>query len=536
MKNGKLNRLGRKEFLLALAIVLTTSTFIFYKVEVLGYTMAKLRPEKGYFVRLVMEVGASSQDVSIDMPLPIDNDRQRITQEKQNAGGLQYSINRNREARWFGRNLDGTYRITYSFFAKTDAKEYAVLPGLGIRSNYPPAMRIYLESSERIQARDPEIVSKARELMPEGMPLADALKNTFEYVYKGLKYENVRGPTDAVSALRLGEASCNGKNRLLVALLRARGIPARVCKGLILQNTQKRTSHAWTEVLVGDKWVPFCPTSGSYARIPENYLELGKDDRPLFTHSKHIQFDWQWIVQPQENHKDQAAWSNISNPLNIINYWVRMKDVHVPLRLIMLILLVPIAGTVICIFRNIFGLVGFGTFMPALIAVAFQETGFFLGSLFFLLMLIMASAFNTCLVRFRLLHIPRLTIVLTFVVIGLVVISIICVNSGLLRGATVTLFPIAILTLTTERFTQTILEDSWKEAAKRLLITYLTASACFLMIGASSLQLLVLAFPELLLLNIAINLLIGSWSGLRISEYFRFRALFQPATKTGGVA
>ena len=62
-----------------------------------------------------------------------------------------------------------------------------------------------------------------------------------------------------------------GKNRLFIALLRARGIPARLCKGLILENTSKRTSHAWTEIFVVDKWIPFCPTNGYFAEIPENY-------------------------------------------------------------------------------------------------------------------------------------------------------------------------------------------------------------------------------------------------------------------------
>ena len=38
-------------------------------------------------------------------------------------------------------------------------------------------------------------------------------------------------------------------------------------------------------------------------------------------------------------------------------------------------------------------------------------------------------------------------------------------------------------------------------------------------------QLLLAAYPELLLVNISINLVIGSWTGLRLVELKRFRFL-----------
>jgi hypothetical protein len=191
---------------------------------------------------------------------------------------------------------------------------------------------------------------------------------------------------------------------------------------------------------------------------------------------------------------------------------------------------------VISIARNIFGLVPFGTFMPALIAVSFQDTGFWLGSVMFLLILLVTSAANFLLTRLRLLHIPRLVIVLTIVVTCLLVFSILAIQVGLTRGAGVSLFPMAILSLTSERFTQTILEDGWREALKRMLVTYVVAAGCFFVISQTTLQIVIAAFPELLLLNIALNLLIGSWSGLRLLEYFRFRWVLNASAGAGRYA
>ena len=529
-------RLVKVEIWLAGLIALLTTGFVWYKVQYLGYTMTTIQPEKGYFVRLLMELEGNREDVRLDVTLPVTSDRQHILQEKQNAEGFRYTITTSREGRWFTPKLDGKRRVTYSFFAQTEARDYPLPNDLHLPLPAPEERdKEYLEETERIQVTHTDIVAKARELMPDGMELSTALHRAFDYVYHGIAYEKVRGTTDALSAFRLQQASCNGKNRLLVALLRARGIPARMASGLILRNTQKRTTHAWTEVRVGTQWVPFCPTSGYFARIPEHYLELGKGDQPAFSHSPRIKFDWKWIIQPQTSHTEQAVWSNANNPLNILNYWVSMQDFHIPLRLIMIVLLVPVAGSVISTARNILGLVPFGTFMPALIAVSFQETGFLLGSTMFLFIILVTSAVNYLLIHLKLLHIPRLVIVLTVVVMSLMAFSILTIKLGLGRGAGVSMFPMAILTLTSERFTQTILEDSWREAAKRILITYVISAGCFLVISRQTLQVLIAAFPELLLLNIALNFLIGSWPGLRLLEYLRFKWVLGTPTTSGRI-
>lgn len=531
-----IRRLLKPELLIAAAVSLVTVGFIGYKVEHLGYTMATIQPEKGYSVRLVIDVEAKNQPVKIEASLPIQSARQTVLDEKQSSQEFQYSITTKRTARWNSQKVTGKQRITYTFFAQTETRDYAIPPGLKLPLPSAEDGDPNVKATQRIQVDNPEIQAKALELMPDGLELSSALRAAFDFAHRGIKYENVRGPTDAVAALRLLEASCNGKNRLLVALLRARGIPARMAQGLILRNTQKRTTHAWTEVLVNGQWIPFCPTSGYFAKIPEQYLELSKGDSPVFSHTQKIGFDWKWIIQAKLNHTEQAVWNNVNNPLNILNYWVSMQDFHIPLRLIMIVLLVPIAGSVITVARNVLGLVPFGTFMPALVAVSFQDTGFIFGSAMFLVIVLVASGLNALLLKLKLLHIPRLAIILTAVVVGMMFFSIVAVKVGLTHGAGISLFPMAILTLTTERFTQTIMEDSWREAIKRVSITYVVSAACFFIISRQWLQVLIAAFPELLFINMAFNLVIGSWTGLRLMEYLRFRYVLSSPTAAGRLA
>ena len=216
-----------------------------------------------------------------------------------------------------------------------------------------------------------------------------------------------------------------------------------------------------------------------------------------------------------------------SNPLNFLNYWVSLKDNEVSIRLIMVILLIPIAASVVSIARSVIGLHTFGTFMPSLIAVSFLDTGYLTGSLFFMTIMALTGLLNLVILRLRILHLPRLVIILTLVVMAIMTTSVLTTWMGLPGASGISLFPIAILSLTSERFSQTILEDGWREAINRTVVSYVVSAVCFLVIAQRDLQMLVAAFPELLLLNISLNIALGSWHGLRVAEYLRFSRLMR---------
>ncbi len=517
---------GVKEIGLALVIVALTGGIIGYKVFVLDYSMTTIEPEDGYYVRLMMNVTGNGNAFKLGVTLPLQSDRQRIKSERESSGGVfRFGITPSRVGRWRAAALSGEHSITYSFFAQTEERTYALPENQPIPESYSKQLREYLGATDRIQSDSALIREKAFELAPEGADLQSALTAIYNFCYSEVKYLKIRGPTDAVTALKLGEASCNGKNRLMVALLRARGIPARMTNGLILENNRKRTTHAWTIARVGDEWVPFCPTNGYFARIPEHYLELARGDIAVFTHSKHVGFDWRFVIQRQLSHREQAVLSNASNPLNILHLWTSLKDYHIPLDLIMIILLIPVGATVVALARNVIGLLPFGTFMPALVAVSFRDTGFLFGAVFFLVVIVVGSSANYLLMKLRLLHIPRLVIIITVVVMALMILSIVCIRLGLTTGAAVSLFPMAILSLTCERFTQSMLQEGWLPAARRMVATFTVAGGCYAVYSLEWLQNIIVAFPELLLINIAINLVLGSWTGVRLMEHYRFRDL-----------
>jgi len=516
---------GMRELLIAVALSALAIGLVIYKVNVLGYRIVEIQPEPGYDVSLTIDVEAANRDVRISTFLPLQTPRQRIRREAESSDGFTFTVSPDREALWEAVELDGKHQIRYGFFAQTEARSYPLPEGLLSPPLPSPELISYLEPTDAIQCEDDDLMAKAWQLMPDGASVADGMRAVFDYVHKDINYKAVRGPTDAVTAYKLQEASCNGKNRLFVALCRARGIPARFAKGLILENINKRTTHAWSEVYLGGEWIPFCPTNGYFAEIPKHYLELAKDDRALFVRTSSIGFDWEFVVTPQVQGLEEAVQANANNPLNFLNYWVSLNNSHVSIRLIMIILLIPIAASVVSVARSVIGLHTFGTFMPSLIAVSFLGTGYLTGSLFFMTIMALTGVLNLSILKLRILHLPRLVIILTFVVMAVMAVSVLTTRMGLPGAAGISLFPIAILSLTSERFSQTIVEDGWKEALNRTVVTYIVSAVCYLVISQRDLQMLVAAFPELLLLNIAFNMAIGSWHGLRVAEYLRFSNL-----------
>jgi len=514
--------IGKTELLVALLIVVATGAFIAWKVLWLGYGMTTIEEQDGYGVRLAMDIQGNGRDCDVRLTLPVVSERQAILQERQVAEGFQYTISPGRIGKWSADNLDGKHAIAYSFIAQTQARKWTLPVGAKIEPADSARLQSYLVPEERTQSEAPEIVAKAAELVPDGTELVPALEAIFNYCARDLKYIEAKGPTDALTAMRLGEASCNGKVRLMVALLRARGIPARVANGLILQSSRKRTTHAWAEAWVVDSWVPFCPTNGWFAEIPEHYLELAKGDVAVMTHTRNIGFDWQWRVTHHLKHREKAVLSNADHPFNILRAWTSLKEYHVSLDLIMVVLMIPIGATVVAFARNIVGITPFGTFMPALVAVSFRDTGFLFGAIMFTSVIAIGCCVNLVLMKMRLLHIPRLTVIITTVVLSILALSVACIRLGIASGAAVSLFPMAILSLTCERFSMALVTDGWKTAANRLLVTFLVSCACYAVINWTFLQLLVAAFPELLLVNIAVNIAMGSWTGMRFAELFRF--------------
>jgi hypothetical protein len=93
------------------------------------------------------------------------------------------------------------------------------------------------------------------------------------------------------------------------------------------------------------------------------------------------------------------------------------------------------------------------------------------------------------------------------------------------RGLSVALFPMVIMTMTIERMSVVWEENGPGEALQQGAGSLLVAAFAYLLMNIELLRYFVFVFPESLLLVLAMTLLLGRYSGYRLTELLRFEVL-----------
>lgn len=513
---------GKRLLLIVALLLATVGGMVLYKVHALGYSLRDTLPLTSYRVTYAMDFDGHGESARVRTFLPASSPRQQISQEENQALGLHFDQRLeglNRVATWTGGDVPDGTRIRYSFSVLPSELQFRIPRGLPVPETYPASVSPYLRPEKEIQVDAPEITATMERIQADRGTMLERLRRIHAFTSE-LKPRPFKGTTDALTALRLGEASCNGKSRLFVALARASGIPARLVGGLILEQGSKKTSHQWVEVYVAGHWVPFCPTNGHFAKLPERYLTLYYGDEALFRHTADINFNYRFEVTSQLVPSPKAKAS-----FTLFNVWALFERMGLSFSLLRTLLMLPVGALIVVLFRNVIGLPTFGTFLPALIAAGAGETGALWGFVGVLIIVAVVAVVRWGIQRMELLHSPTLAILLTAVTLVLLGTSLVAERSGLIKLAHVTFFPIAVLAITAERFYLSFTEQGTRTALKELGGTLFVMLACFAVMDSLALQVLVIGFPEVLLLVVAANIYLGRWVGVRLLEYRRFRRL-----------
>lgn len=215
-------------------------------------------------------------------------------------------------------------------------------------------------------------------------------------------------------------------------------------------------------------------------------------------------------------------------PITFLSRFVNfIVDSGVPINTVVLILMLPIAATIVVFCRQVIGISTFGVFAPSLIAVTFLTTGLGYGLIMFSVILLFGSLFRTLIDKFRLLSIPRLAIVLTFVSFIMLVLMGFGTSFGVTQLLATSAFPMLILSSMIEKFVVAQTEKGSLEALKLVFGTLGIALICFYVISWGFLRTMVVAYPELIIGFIIVNFFLGKWTGMRVTEYFRFKKVLE---------
>jgi len=380
-------------------------------------------------------------------------------------------------------------------------------------------MARYLREEKTIQLTNLQVLNIINQLRNEQITKSKLLERIFDYCSENIVQGGEGAPSDTVGTLQQKMGTTLGLARAMVALCRAAKIPARLVTGFLLESDPDARRHYWVEVHLKKNWLPYDPENGYSGELPITFLPIRRDGIVIVRATNAFDYRAKYSIRrlmPTPILLDLPE-NRLWDIFNLTRLPPGMQEI------IALILLLPLGALITAIFRNIIGIRTFGTFTPSLIALSFVQADWRTGAVVFFIVLSIGILTRLLLNKLKLLMVARLSIILTLVVLCMILAVSILDYLGLTPSASAVLLPMVILTMMIERFNITAEEDGPKEAFKIFAGTLTVAMCCLLVLRVGEIGRLLLTFPETQLFNTAALLLVGRYSGYRLTELWRFR-------------
>ena len=483
-----------------------------YQIFILGIPVTEDETDDLWNIDAKVEFQASPREpVKVQMFVPPLNQDYVSLNESFISNNYGVSVNRvdgNRKLTWSARRASGNQTLYYRLvLTKRYSGEPAKAKGPIFRDS------IAVEGAEKIAAE--------ALLAPIRQHSADVQTFISETIKR---VNNVND--DNVKLLLGGDASTANKAKVIDLLLSIAHVPMERVHTIRLIADAQQSPELWLRSFNGENWLYFNPESGEQG-LPSDRVVWWTGDEPL--------------VSIEGGKKPQVSFTLNNSEMNAIRL-AKLTDENTDVDFLeyslyglplqtqqtyQIMIMIPIGVLVILILRNLGGLQTLGTFTPVLIALAFRETQLGFGIVLFTIITALGLSLRSYLEHLKLQMLPRLSVVLTFVVVLIAVISLFSHKLGLERGLSVALFPMVILTMTIERLSITWEERGGSHAFKVAVGTLFAATLAHLLMTIPELTYFIFTFPAVLLIMVGFMLAMGRYRGYRLTELFRFKAFLK---------
>lgn len=170
--------------------------------------------------------------------------------------------------------VEGVFDISHPRYDGSDAPPFPPPDWSGDSD-----LKKYLEPEPFIESNDPAITAMATELTEGSDDSWDATRRLAKWVANEIGYEIPGGGT-ARRTLELRKGECGSHARLMAALCRSVGIPARMVTGAMyfVEDRGKFGQHGWNEVYMGKTagWIALDTTIGEADFVDSGHIRLGE--------------------------------------------------------------------------------------------------------------------------------------------------------------------------------------------------------------------------------------------------------------------
>src|SRR3990167_3806151 len=378
--------------LVSLGILITA-----YQIFILGIPMTEDETDDLWNIDAKVEFQANPREpVKLQMFVPPLAQDYVSLNESFISNNYGVSINRadgNRKVTWSARRANGKQTLYYRLvLTKRYSGEQAKAKGPFFRDS------IQVEGAEKIAAE--------ALLAPIRQHSADV--ETF--ISETIKRVN-NSNDDNVKLLLGGDASTPNKAKVIELLLSIAHVPMERVHTIRLAADIQQNPELWLRSFNGENWLYFNPESGEQG-LPVDRLVwwIGDDSLVTLEGGKQAQVSFS-LNNSEMNAIRLAKLTDENTDADFLEYTLY----GLPLQTQQTVMIM-IGVLVILVLRNLGGLQTLGTFTPVLIALAFRETQLGFGIILFTVITAAGLSLRSYLEHLKLQMLPRLSVVLTFVV------------------------------------------------------------------------------------------------------------------------
>lgn len=430
----------------------------------------------------------------------------RILSEQAASPGYGYSVvdeNGDRRAEWSKREVSGPQTLYFKIQVVPDETVPRQSPKRRPRPEptfwEEPQATAVEEILEQARSRSSSPQSLTRELIKLLQPDSSRAQNTTLLVSNGNYMD------------------------LLARMLNHAGIPARTADGLQLEDARRRQNlRPFLQIYDGDSWLTFNPRTAEQG-LPENVLLWRQAAVSLLDlvggDESEISFSMLRQTIPALQLAQAASDQNSLSFLSLYQLPIEEQGMF------RMLLLLPLGALIVAFMRIVVGIRTSGTFMPILIAVAFVQTTLVPGLIAFLSVVSIGLLMRGYLSSLNLLLVSRISALIILVIFITAALSIAGYHMGFNTGMTVTFFPMVIIAWTIERMSILWEEEGGGEVVVQGAGSLFVAICAFLAMSAPMASHLTFNFPELHLVVLGLILLMGQYTGYKLSELRRFNPM-----------
>jgi len=505
----------RPAVLLAVALLILSFALVSYRVLWLKYPVFPAAPAKVWQLSMDASVKGGEKETTVMIGLPSTQKGQLVVDEHIHPGTLSFNLLRegpNQIGVWSGPISPRGEVIGYSSTIQVQPRR--------LLKTKPPKLGPYPENiGETEQKLATRLVATW-----DPLPPTDRLRRIAAAVngFWGTPLPNVQ-ELQAWSAFQ----NKYGRVTASLVLLRAAGLTAQVVEGLPLAESITNSTVTWIEAWTGQGWETLQPETGEIYQKPVSLLPITTGGYPA-TRTLHGELsEVRWTLSRKIINQWRMKFESIMGSNRWLDRWSLFRLPEEFQRTFRILILVPIGALMICLLRNIVGFPTFGIFLPVLMALAFRNTGLAYGLGVFWGVVLIGYVVRRWIDKLRLLLVPRLSVILTLVIICITIFALLGNKFGLREFMAVGLLPFVILTMTIERFFVIIEEAGPREGFWTTAGSAGVAVVTYGILEIEPLQLTFFVYPELLFAVAAAQVLLGRYTGYRLLELFRFRRFWR---------